>query len=93
MMVFFGFGLMGPMSGALRLAAVASAFSCCIKLLKLCSAAWLVYARESRFGYLVFGHVFSLENLAAYAVGIALGFCMASLCLSAIGGRGSIRTD
>ncbi len=92
-MVFFGIGLMRPMSSVRRLAVAASVFSCGIELLKLCSTPWLVQLRATRFGYLVFGHVFSFENLAAYAVGITLGSCVASACLKPIGDRGSIRAD
>ncbi len=91
MMVFFGIGFMRPMSSVLRLAAAAAVFCLGIELLKLCSAPWLVHARGTRFGYLVFGHVFSLANLAAYAVGIALGVCLAFACLKRSGGRESIR--
>ena len=91
-MVFFGLGALRPMAPVRRLAAAAAAFACSIELLKLCPAPWLVHARHTRLGYLVFGHVFSFGNLAAYAVGIALGAGVAGVCLKAMRRGGPVPT-
>ena len=92
MMVFFGFGFVRPMSSVVRVAIAAFVFSCAIELLKLCSAPWLVDARRTPFGSLVFGHVFSFGNLAAYAAGIALGSCVAAAFLTSMQIRAGWRT-
>lgn len=80
-MVFFGFGVLRPMGSVRWLAVAAGAFSFVIEVLKLSSAPWLVYLRQSRYGYLVFGHAFSFENLVAYAVGIAIAAGVAFVCV------------
>ena len=71
-MVFFGCGFLRPQASTIRVAGLALAFSLGIECLKLYQAPWMVDIRHSRLGYLVFGHSFSFENIAAYALGIVL---------------------
>ena len=41
--------------------------------LKFASTPWLVAARQSNWGALVFGHGFHLSNLVCYTLGVTLG--------------------
>jgi len=41
--------------------------------LKLCPAPWLANVRHSTLGHLVFGQVFSWQNLVAYTIGVIAG--------------------
>jgi hypothetical protein len=72
-MVFLAFALLFPRTSTARLAVAALSFSFAIEFLKLSSASWLVGARNTTWGHLIFGHVFSWQNLGAYAVGVGLG--------------------
>ncbi len=72
-MVFFGWRAIFPLKRLRAVAAIAATSALVIELLKLYQAPWLVAIRKSTLGHLVFGHVFSFENLIAYAAGIALG--------------------
>jgi hypothetical protein len=73
LMVFFGLGALMPRVSSLRLAAGAFGFSVLIETLKLYQAPWAVAIRHTTLGHLVFGHVFSWQNLVAYAVGVLAG--------------------
>jgi len=73
LMVFFGMGALFSRVSTLRLASYGLAFSLAIELLKLYEAPWAVAVRRTTLGHLVFGHVFSWQNLVAYAVGVAAG--------------------
>ena len=72
-MVFLGWGIVFPAASTARLAVLALTVSCAVEMLKFNQAPWLVGIRQSTVGHLVFGHVFSWQNLIAYAVGAALG--------------------
>ncbi|MEO6277855.1 DUF2809 domain-containing protein [Roseateles sp.] len=71
-MVFFALGALRPAASTAGNAALALGISFCIEFLKLWQAPWLVEVRHTTLGHLVFGHVFSWQNLVAYAVGAAL---------------------
>lgn len=74
MMVFIGWGFLFPRASTLSIAALAF-FTCfVIEILKLYQSPWIVDIRQTTIGYLVFGHVFSIKNLLAYAVGIVIAF-------------------
>ena len=73
LMVFWGFGLLFPTLSSIRIAVFALAFSYEVEFLKLLQTPWLANVRHTTFGHIVFGHVFSWQNLIAYAVGVALG--------------------
>jgi hypothetical protein len=73
LMVFFGAAILLPRLSSARLAVVSFGFSCAIECLKLNQHPVLVSVRHSTLGHLVFGQVFSWQNLAAYAVGISAG--------------------
>jgi hypothetical protein len=73
LMVFFGLGALLPRVSTLKLASAALAFSVLIECMKLYQAPWAVALRHTTLGHLVFGHVFSWNNLVAYAVGVAMG--------------------
>ena len=51
----------------------AGVFCFAIKLLKFSSTPWLVAARQSNWGALVFGRGFHLSNLVCYTLGVTLG--------------------
>lgn len=51
-----------------------TAFS--IEALKLNQTPWLVDIRHTTLGHLIFGHVFSWQNMLAYSVGIILGIVL-----------------
>ena len=95
LMVFFGVGLLLPTASSLRVAATSIAFSVCIELLKLIQSPWLVHLRHTTAGHLVFGSIFSWQNLIAYVIGIGLG-CLLELLIQVgngptVGGAGSCR--
>lgn len=73
LMVFFGLGAVfrTASSAQLRIGALGFAFG--IEFLKLWDAPWLVNVRHTTLGYLVFGNVFSWQNLVAYTVGVLVG--------------------
>jgi hypothetical protein len=73
LMVFFGWGLLFPTASRFRVAALTIFTSYTVELLKLYQAPWIVAVRHTTLGHLVFGHVFSWQNLIAYAVGVAMG--------------------
>jgi hypothetical protein len=80
LMVFFGLGALLPRLHSTYIAALALGIAWAIETLKLWQAPWLVAIRHSMLGHLVFGHVFSWQNLIAYAIGAGLGVLI-ELCL------------
>jgi len=78
-MVFFAGGVLGPRARTATLAAAAAAVCLVIELMKLYQAPWAVAVRHTVVGHLVFGHVFSWQNLAAYAVGVLVAAGRASV--------------
>lgn len=71
-MVFLGWGVVFPRHSTLRIAIYAMISSICIEFLKLLESPMLDTIRNTPGGRLVFGHIFSWGNLAAYAIGIAI---------------------
>ncbi|WP_167509236.1 DUF2809 domain-containing protein [Pseudomonas oryzihabitans] len=71
-MVFFGWGLLLPLRPLRQRLVLALASAWGIEVLKLWQTPWLVELRHSILGHLVFGQVFSWQNLVAYALGILL---------------------
>jgi len=70
-MIFFGLGALRPRPSTSNNALLALATCFIVEAMKLYQAPWIVGIRETTLGHLVFGHDFSVENLAAYAVGVA----------------------
>lgn len=81
LMVFFGLGTIFNKVPSLQLGFGALGFSFGIEALKLCRAPWMVSVRHTTWGHLVFGHVFSWQNLVAYAVGVLVGVVLEVLFL------------
>jgi hypothetical protein len=73
LMVFFGLGTIFPTASSVLLSVGALGFSYGIEVLKLCDAPWLANGRHTTLGHLVFGSVFSWQNLVAYAIGVIVG--------------------
>jgi hypothetical protein len=73
LMVFFALGALWPAASRLRLALAALGISFAVEFLKLYPSEWLGKLRQTRLGHLVLGHVFSWQNLVAYAVGVLIG--------------------
>ena len=73
LMVLFGWTVLLPWASTGRIALLAGVTCLAIECLKLWQAPWLVEIRNSIVGHLVFGQIFSWQNLVAYAVGIAVG--------------------
>ena len=73
LMVFLGMGVIFNKTSSLRLGSGALVFSFGIEALKLCRIPWLAGIRHTTLGHLVFGHVFSWQNLVAYSVGVLAG--------------------
>jgi len=82
LMVFFGMGAIARRASTVQLSFGALGFSFGIELLKLCRAPWLVHIRHSSLGHLVFGSVFSWQNLVAYTVGVMMGLMIEMLFLA-----------
>ncbi|MDR3374523.1 MAG: DUF2809 domain-containing protein [Ancalomicrobiaceae bacterium] len=72
MLAFFGLGLLLSRYSTLTIAGIALAVSLSVELLKFYHAPWMIALRASTFGYLVLGHIFSVENLIAYSIGVVL---------------------
>ena len=79
LMVFFGMGAIFNKVPSLQLGCGALAFSFGIEALKLWQTPWLVGLRHTTLGHLVFGHVFSWQNLVAYTVGVLAGLLVEAL--------------
>ena len=73
LMVFFGFGVIFRTASSVLLSVWALGFCFGIEVLKFCDAAWLVGVRQTTFGHLVVGNVYSWQNLVAYTVGVLTG--------------------
>jgi hypothetical protein len=73
LMVFFGWSVVFRTASIGRIAILALAVSYGVELLKLWETPWWVGVRHSTAGHLVFGQVFSWQNLVAYTLGVALG--------------------
>lgn len=71
-MVFFGLATLRPRACTLRIAFLALATCFVVEALKRYQAPWIVGIRHTTLGHLVFGHVFSFQNLVAYTVGVVL---------------------
>ncbi len=80
-MVFFGMGVMFRKASTIHISLAALGFSFGIEALKLCPAPWLAAVRHSTLGHLVFGSVFSWQNLLAYTIGVILGLIIEASCL------------
>jgi len=71
-MAFWLVRLLFPRPSPLRAGGAAALFCFGIEFLKFVRAPWLVAARHSRAGALVFGIGFHASNLVCYVVGVAL---------------------
>ena len=73
LMVFVGCGFLLPRASTGMIALMALAFSWGVELSQLYHAPWIDTIRATLPGRLVLGNTFNWPDLAAYAVGIALG--------------------
>ena len=71
-MAFWLVGFLFPRLSTLYAALAAMLFCFGIEALKFAQTPWLVAARHSRAGALVFGVGFSASNLLCYVIGVAL---------------------
>jgi len=71
-MAFWLVGFLFPRLSTLRAALTATLFCFGIEVLKFSQAPWLVWARHSQAGALVFGIGFHASNLVCYVIGVAL---------------------
>lgn len=71
-MAFWLVGFLFPRLSPLRAALAAALFCFGIEILKFSQAPWLVWARHSRAGALVFGVGFHASNLVCYVIGVAV---------------------
>ncbi|TWA94362.1 DUF2809 domain-containing protein [Bradyrhizobium stylosanthis] len=72
-MVFLLVGVLLPRLTRAQLAAIAMAIAVVVEFSRLVHTPWLDAFRLTTAGALLLGRIFSLWNLVAYAVGIALG--------------------
>lgn len=70
-MIVFAGGLLRPRASSVAVSSFAATVCVAVECGKLIPAPWLVAARDTTVGGLVLGHVFSVANLVAYAIGIA----------------------
>jgi len=73
LMVFFGWRALRPRVRARDVAWPAMATCAIVECAKLWHVPWLVEFRGTTLGHLLLGHVFSWQNLAAYALGVLAG--------------------
>lgn len=71
-MAFWLVGFLFPSLSARRAAPAATLFCFGIEVLKFLQVPWLVAARHSRAGTLVFGVGFHASNLVCYVIGVGL---------------------
>jgi hypothetical protein len=74
LMVFFIWGTICTKSPTHHIAALALLSSFGIEILKLNQTPWLVSLRYTSIGHLIFGHVFSWQNLVAYSIGVGIAY-------------------
>lgn len=79
LMVFFAWRALRPRVRTRGVALLALATSVVVECAKLWQAPWLVAFRYTTIGHLLLGHVFSWQNLVAYAVGVAIGVALERL--------------
>src|SRR3954469_5251058 len=72
-MGFLLVGVLMPRLPRTRIAALAAVIAMAVELSRLVHAPWLDAFRLTTAGALLLGRIFSLWNLAAYAIGIAFG--------------------
>lgn len=72
-MVFLLVGVLLPRLTRTQLAAIAAVIAVVIEFSRLLHMPWLDAFRQTTAGALLLGRIFSLWNLAAYAVGVAFG--------------------
>jgi len=78
-MVFFGLGALRPRASTVSIAFLALSTCFVIEALKFYQASWIVGIRHTTLGHLVFGHVFSVQNLVAYTVGVVVALGIEAL--------------
>jgi hypothetical protein len=81
LMVFFGWRALRPRARKRDVALAASITCLAVEIAKLWQAPWLVQFRRTTFGHLLLGHVFSWQNLLAYAAGVLAGVALERLVL------------
>jgi len=87
-MICFGVAALRPRDSPRRIAAIAAATCLAVEVCKLWQAPWLEHLRHTTLGHLVLGHVFSWQNLVAYAAGVLLGSAVDTfLLVPTSGGR------
>jgi len=74
--VFFGWRALRPRARTRDVALLALATSVAVECAKLWQAPWLVDFRYTTIGHLLLGHVFSWQNLVAYAFGVVGGVAL-----------------
>jgi hypothetical protein len=82
LMVFFGWAALRPRATTTRIALLACATSATTEACKLWQDPWIVQIRHTTLGHLVLGHVFSWQNLVAYALGVMAGIALDPLLLA-----------
>jgi hypothetical protein len=76
LMVLWMWCVLRPRATAVQLALLALATSAAVEFAKLWQASWLTGFRHTTLGHLLLGHVFSWQNLVAYAVGVGAGLAL-----------------
>ena len=73
LMMYCAFGVLLPRASRGRLFMLALAVCFGVECFKFYQAPWIMAIRYSTLGHLVFGQVFSWQNLVAYTIGAATG--------------------
>jgi hypothetical protein len=74
MMVFCGTGLLFPRLPTAFTGLAAFTFSCAVEFSQLYQAPWIESVRDTLPGRLILGRGFSWRDIAAYAIGILIGW-------------------
>jgi hypothetical protein len=75
-MVLFGITFLRPSAAPIKLALVALLVSYAVEFSQIYQGAWAKAVRSTRIGHLVFGSGFDWVDLAAYTIGVAVGFIL-----------------
>lgn len=90
LMVFLGWACLSPRASTRHLATMALAVSFLVEFSQLYQEPWLNALRSTTMGHLVLGSRFSWPDLAAYAVGVAVGALLDTWAVSTVKRRSSL---
>jgi hypothetical protein len=81
LMVYFGWALLKPKTQPIKIGLYALMTSFLIEFAQLIQTPWLNSIRHTTLGHLLLGTTFSPSDLAAYSIGLCIGYLLDRLIL------------